>query len=68
MDGDLVNDQSLVNRSLASPDNLHVWGALTLYFQFWFPTKVDLAHFMDRTRFARWLFGINLEAPYLLFQ
>ncbi|KAL5363810.1 Glyoxalase/Bleomycin resistance protein/Dihydroxybiphenyl dioxygenase [Aspergillus floccosus] len=26
VDGDLVNDQLPTNRSLASPDNLHVWG------------------------------------------
>ena len=26
VDGDLVNDESPTNRSLASPDNLHVWG------------------------------------------
>ncbi|KAB8253712.1 Glyoxalase/Bleomycin resistance protein/Dihydroxybiphenyl dioxygenase [Aspergillus pseudonomiae] len=26
VDGDLVNDQLPTNRSLASPDNLHIWG------------------------------------------
>ncbi|BAE54542.1 unnamed protein product [Aspergillus oryzae RIB40] len=26
VDGDLVNDQHQTNRSLATPDNLHVWG------------------------------------------
>ncbi|KAJ5464806.1 oxidoreductase [Penicillium daleae] len=26
VDGDLVNDQQPTNRSLATPDNLHVWG------------------------------------------
>ncbi|PNY24211.1 Metapyrocatechase 2 [Tolypocladium capitatum] len=26
VDGDLVNDESVVNRTLASKDNLHVWG------------------------------------------
>lgn len=26
IDGDLVNHETPTNRSLASPDNLHVWG------------------------------------------
>jgi hypothetical protein len=26
VDGDLVNDQQPTNRTLAKPDNLHVWG------------------------------------------
>jgi hypothetical protein len=26
VDGDLVNWDTLVNRTMAAPDNLHVWG------------------------------------------
>jgi hypothetical protein len=26
VDGDLVNDETPINRTMAAPDNLHVWG------------------------------------------
>jgi len=26
VDGDLVNDETPINRTKAAPDNLHVWG------------------------------------------
>lgn len=29
VDGDLVEDETPINRSKASPDNLHVWGNLS---------------------------------------
>jgi len=30
VDGDLVNDETPINRTKAAPDNLHVWGKVFL--------------------------------------
>jgi hypothetical protein len=31
VDGDLVNDETPINRTMAAPDNLHVWGECMPY-------------------------------------
>ncbi len=59
IDGDLVNDQTPINETLAAPDNLHVWGKIELL-----RVVLRLAD-ICRSSCAGYFFGVMVQSAIL---